>query len=383
MKRSGHKRTAALPSIEDHDVPYVIVASFVIPFFLSVVLCAGIRTLARRRGFVDHPGGHKGHATPVALGGGIAIFLSVSIPVLAGLILAWLLHRGPVPEWLPAGVVAHVEGIVDKTPVALIILGSATALFLLGLRDDVRPLGPGIKLVVQVAVAFAVVGPGNVRALELWGPVPAIGITVLWLVTIINAFNFLDNMDGLAAGVAAIAGSLFAIAAILAGQLFVPVFMLVLVGAVCGYLIFNFPPATLFMGDAGSLVIGYYIAVLTVMTTFVDPHGAVAPMGTLVPLVVLAVPLYDVVSVVILRIRAGQSPFRGDRRHFSHRLVLLGMSPRSAVLTIYLATLTTGLSATLLPQASWSTAALVVAQCLCVVLIIAILEYARANGQKS
>ncbi len=365
-------------------MPYVIVASFLVPFLLCVVLCALTRRVARRRGFVDRPGGHKGHAAPVALGGGIALFLAVAVPVLAGLLAARFVPGSGADRWLSAGLTAaHVDGMIDKTPVALAILGGAVVLFAVGLLDAVRPLPPWAKLAIQVGVALAVAGPGNVRALEMWGPLPAVVVTVVWLVTIINAFNFLDNMDGLSAGVAAIAGCLFALAALRGGQLFVPVVTLTLVGAACGFLVFNFPPATLFMGDAGSLVIGYFLGVLTVMTTFVDPARGAAPLATLVPVVVLAVPLYDVASVVVIRLRAGDSPFRGDRRHFSHRLVAGGMSARTAVLTIYLATLTTGLSALLLPRADGPTAALVVGQCVCVVLIIALLEHARANGKTS
>lgn len=364
-------------------MPYLILADFLVPFLLCVGLCAMVRRAASRRGFVDRPGGHKSHATPVALGGGVAILIAILLPVLGGIGLAWMVRLRGDPFGLPTEITRHISGILDKAPIALAIAGGAIVLSLMGLRDDVRPLGPGIKLAVQIAVAAVLAGPCEIRAMEMWGTIPASLLTILWMVTIINAFNFLDNMDGLAAGVAAIAGSLFALAAILAGQLFVPLFMFVVVGAACGFLIFNFPPATLFMGDAGSLVIGYFLAILTVMTTYVAPDRGSAPIAVLVPVVVLAVPLYDVISVVVIRLRAGHSPFRGDRRHFSHRLVMLGMTPRAAVLTIYLATLATGLSATLLPRADWTTAGLVLAQCLCVVLIIAILEHKRANGKAS
>jgi UDP-GlcNAc:undecaprenyl-phosphate GlcNAc-1-phosphate transferase len=129
------------------------------------------------------------------------------------------------------------------------------------------------------------------------------------------------------------------------------------------------------MGDAGSLVIGYFLGVITVLTTFYDPSQKLTPLGVLVPILVLAVPLYDVFSVVIHRIRLGSSPFRGDRRHFSHRLVKNGLSQRGAVLTIYLATAATGLPAIVVPRVDWTSAALLAGQCVCVVLMIAILEH--------
>jgi len=148
------------------------------------------------------------------------------------------------------------------------------------------------------------------------------------------------------------------------------------VGACAGFLLYNFSPATIFMGDAGSLPLGFLMGLLTILTTYYDPSKHLSPVGVVVPLLVLAVPLYDVVSVVIHRHRAGQSPLRGDRRHFSHRLVRRGLTTRGAVLTIYLATASTGLPAILLPTADWSMAVLLMVQCLCGVGIIAILEHA-------
>lgn len=364
-------------------MPQLILASLILPFLLSVGLCAAIRRVALRRGFVDRPGGHKGHDAPVALGGGIAICLSVVMPMLTGVAFAVFVRWQGYPGWVPNELLGHVDGVVDQAPTAGLLVAGALGLMFVGLRDDVRPLGPGFKFAVQIAVAGVLTIVCGIRAMELWGTPAAVGLTMIWMITIINAFNFLDNMDGLAAGVAAIVAALLAVAAIWSGQFFVPVLCLTVVGAACGFLIFNFPPATLFMGDAGSLVLGYFLAVLTVMTTYVEPDQEATRIATLVPVVVLAVPLYDVVSVVLLRLRAGDSPFRGDRRHFSHRLVTLGMRPRSAVLTIYLATLATGLSATLLPRADLTTACLIVAQCLCIVMIIAVLEHKRAHGNAS
>ncbi|MCH9034684.1 MAG: undecaprenyl/decaprenyl-phosphate alpha-N-acetylglucosaminyl 1-phosphate transferase, partial [Planctomycetes bacterium] len=231
------------------------------------------------------------------------------------------------------------------------------------------------KFLAQFAGAGFIAGPVGIRAAEALPEPLSIALTVLWIVLITNAFNFLDNMDGLSAGVAVIAATVFAVAATRAGQVFVPVMAWVLVGALLGFLRFNFSPATIFMGDAGSLVIGYFMAVLTILVTFYDPSQNLTPFGVLMPIVVLAVPLYDVASVVIHRIRLGESPFRGDRRHFSHRLVKRGMTPRGAVLTIYLATAATALPAIVLPSVDWVGAILLLVQCLCVVAMIAILEH--------
>jgi UDP-GlcNAc:undecaprenyl-phosphate GlcNAc-1-phosphate transferase len=261
-----------------------------------------------------------------------------------------------------------------KAGVGLAVVGGAVVLHIMGLIDDHRPLSASIKLLVQFAVALVLTAGFGVRAGQALGPLPATVLTTLWIVGLTNAFNFMDNMDGLSAGVAALTSIILAVTAALAGQLFVPCLLLLVAGAVAGFLIYNFPPASVFMGDAGSLVVGYLLAVLTVLTTFYSPALGLAPFGVLVPIVVFAVPLYDMASVMVHRYRAGASVFRGDRRHFSRRLVKLGMSPTSAVLTIYLATTATSLSAILIPRLDWQWALLVFGQCIAVVAIIAILE---------
>lgn len=358
----------------------VVIAAILASAALSVVLTVMARRISMRLGFVDRPGGHKAHAAPVALGGGVAIFLTPAILLLIGTAAArWLVDAEP-PGWLPEVLVPHLSGIASKLPIVAAILGGAALLHVLGLIDDIRPLGALPKLVAQTAVSAILVIVFEIRAVEALGSGASIVLTVFWLVLIINAFNFLDNMDGLSAGVAAIAAAVFATTAMIAGQLFVPVMAWVLVGTLLGFLAFNFPPASIFMGDAGSMVIGYFLGILTVMTTYYDPAQSLHPVGVLAPLVVLAVPLYDVASVCIIRRRAGQSLFRGDRRHFSHRLVAKGMSTRAAVATIYLATLATSLSAVALPRADRLTAGLIFLQCFCVVLIIALLEHHRAGN---
>ncbi|UCE62059.1 MAG: undecaprenyl/decaprenyl-phosphate alpha-N-acetylglucosaminyl 1-phosphate transferase, partial [Phycisphaerales bacterium] len=364
-----------------HSAPmyWLVLVALVGPLVLSLLATYLVRAWARRSGFVDCPSGHKRHASPVALGGGIAITLSICGPILVGSIAAWALQGNTPPSWLPGIIQTHLAGIASKLPVVLAIVAGAVVLHVVGLVDDRRALGPWPKFAAQFAVAIFIAGPVGIRAVEALPAPASIAITVLWMVLITNAFNFLDNMDGLSAGVGAIACTIFAIASMGTGQIFVPVTAWVVVGALLGFLAFNFSPATIFMGDAGSLVVGYMMSVLTILVTFYDPGQNLTPVGVVIPLVVLAVPLYDVTSVVIHRIRAGQSPFVGDWRHFSHRLVKRGMSPRGAVLTIYLATAATGLPAIVLPRVDWLLAVLLLAQCLCVVAMIAILEHTRAG----
>lgn len=356
---------------------WIVLAAVVGPFVVSVLTTRFILGRARKRGFVDRAGGHKQHPRPVALGGGIALVIAICGPILVGTLGAWCLRGGAAPTWFPEVIRIHLEGIASKLPMVCAILGGAIVLHIVGLIDDRRALGPMPKFAAQFVVALVTAWPMGIRVIQAAPEPVSIAVTVLWIVLITNAFNFLDNMDGLSAGVAAIAAAIFAVAAMSAGQIFVPVLAWVMVGALLGFLIFNFSPASIFMGDAGSLVIGYLLSVLTILTTYYDPSRDLTPLGVIVPLVVLAVPLYDVTSVVIHRIRAGESPFKGDWRHFSHRLVKKGMTRRGAVLTIYLATAATALPAIVLPRVGWISASLLLAQCLCVVLMIAILEHTR------
>jgi UDP-GlcNAc:undecaprenyl-phosphate GlcNAc-1-phosphate transferase len=248
----------------------------------------------------------------------------------------------------------------------------------MGLVDDRIGLGWKLRISVQTGLAILLVVYG-VR-ITLFRPFnhPVItgALTVLWIVGLTNSFNFLDNMDGLAAGVGLIAALLFAVAQAIVGSLFVPAVLLVIVGALGGFLVYNRHPASLFMGDAGSNFLGFMLGTLTVAGTFTRPEAGFSPYSVLSPLLVMAVPLYDTTSVILIRLREGRSPFQADRRHFSHRLVDRGLTPRQAVRTIDLVTLAGGLGALLLPFLGGWGAAVVVAQTACLIGVVALLEVA-------
>ena len=211
----------------------VLIASVAFSMALCALLTLLMRGLARRIGFVDRPGGHKTHDRPTAQGGGIAIFCTLAAVLIAGVWGAkWLLAAGHT-QWAPEALRPHLPGIAGKWPMVLAVLGGALVLHVVGLIDDVRPLRALPKFVAQVVVATVLVVGFDIRAATALGPVVSSGATVLWLVVVINAFNFLDNIDGLSAGVAAITASIFACSATLAGQLFVPAMAWVLVGKVC------------------------------------------------------------------------------------------------------------------------------------------------------
>ncbi len=339
-------------------------------FILCAGLCALARAMAPRWGLLDRPGGHKGHKAPVPLGGGVAIWLSVVL-VLGACGAAVVLDDGR----LPAGVARHASGLQSRAGELAAILGLATVMMVMGFVDDRVGLGWKPRLAAQLGCA-ALVAASGVRV-TLFGPFthPLIGgaVTTLWIAAMTNAFNMLDNMDGLSASVALIAAMLFAAAQAAVGGLFAPAVLAIVVGALAGFLVHNHAPARLYMGDAGSNFLGFLLGSMTVAGNFFQ-EGTASPFGVLAPLLVMAVPLYDMTSVILIRLSEGRSPFQPDRRHFSHRLVGRGLTPPQAVWTIDLVTLACGLGALLLHRLDAWGAAVVLAQAACLLGIVAILE---------
>jgi len=355
-------------------------------FVTSALLSRLVRGTARRLDFVDRPAERKIHIKPVALGGGVAVFLATGAIVAGGVALALLWDRSGSPAWLPRVVQQHIPAIVARSGLAFYVLGGGAVLLLLGLIDDVWQLSPWTRLAVQVIVASVLcLASDELRVTAFVGVGWVTFVyTVAWIVGITNAFNLLDNMDGLSAGVAVIASSVFLVVALLTQQYFLAAMLLVFAGSLLGFLLFNFPPATLFMGDAGSMFVGYMLSVLTILFTFYMPGRNQNPVGSvLMPLVILAVPLYDTISVVAIRLAAGKPIFGADKNHFSHRLVVLGMDRRAAVLTIYLVTLCTGLLAPLLLRLD-NVMSLVVFVNLAVMLaLVWLLEHTGRRGRHS
>jgi len=339
-------------------------------FVISWAVTFAMIRLAPRIGFVDRPGHRKIHSNPKPLGGGVGIFLGVFLPLLAVTIGAWLVSGG-------GDLAPYIGGIRSKAGLAIGILLAMLAMHVLGLVDDRRALGPYSKLFVQLGVTTALVVFTELRALTALGPVLSIVVTVLWIAAITNAFNFLDNMDGLSAGIATVASVAFLVTALSIGQYFVAAMLALLIGALLGFLWFNYPPAKIFMGDSGSLLIGLLLGVLTVRTTFLPPGQSWGAgwYAVLAPVIVLAVPLYDLIVVSVIRISRGKSPFVGDTNHFSHRLVARGMSRRTAVLCIYLITAATSVAAIVLPHVDSPIAAILIfCQTLLILGVVALLE---------
>lgn len=361
----------------------VLVLSTIVPSFLtSLFMVSLVRRWAERLGLMDRPGARKVHQHPIPLGGGIGIWFAVVFTFLIGGIFVWLLRNSTLANLqpminLPEELSVYFPGMVYRFGQLLGLLAAGTVLMVLGLADDRYGLKWQIRLGVEFAVAsFVVFGLGmQLTAFLPWGWVAGL-ISIVWIVALVNSFNMLDNMDGLSGGVAAIAATMLAIMLLSTPaqpQIFVAAMLLVLVGGLLGFLVHNWPPAKIFMGDAGSYFVGFWIACCTLLATYAGSKTS-QPHAILAPVFVLAIPLYDMISVIMIRVSEGRSPFEGDKRHFSHRLVELGQTKKQAVWTIYLATATCGLGALLLPRVDAMGALIVSAIVLCALGLIRILE---------
>ncbi len=354
---------------------WMMLAAICVSFVLSLLLTPVSQWAARRFGVLDYPQRHKAHARPTPLLGGSAVFTAILLPTLGCLAVASEWARLGVPGWVPQELATQIVGASGHAMRVLGLLVGALVLHVMGIIDDRRPLGPWVKLVVQIAVALWATLACGLEVLTVAGPVVSVVLTVIWIVAITNSVNFLDNMDGLATGVSAICIAALIGATAHLQQVFLMGWLCVILGSLLGFLPTNFPPARQFLGDAGSLVVGYLLAVVSTLATYVGPGETYYAYGIFVPLVLLAVPIYDTASVMTIRIREGRNPMIGDRRHFSHRLVARGMSVRTAVLTIYLCTAATAVGAVLLPRVQDSfAAALVFLQTAAIVMVIALLE---------
>jgi len=283
----------------------------------------------RRVGLTDDPGARKIHDRPVPLAGGPAIMVGL---VLGLLILALASAAGILDTKWTAALRGGLGG--DGARWVGLCLG-ALGMFALGWVDDRRELGAGTKFIGQCLVALLVAACGVRVTLFVPSTAFSYAVTILWILTITNAFNFVDNMNGLCAGLGILASVAFGLNAARADQPLVAALALVGAGALGGFLPFNFPRATVFLGDSGSHLVGYLVAVLAILPHFHSPRHP-QPWAVLKPLLILAMPLLDLAWVVFFRWRRGKPFYVGDTNHFSHQLVRRGLSRTGAVLLLWL-----------------------------------------------
>jgi UDP-GlcNAc:undecaprenyl-phosphate GlcNAc-1-phosphate transferase len=293
---------------------------FVIALFFSLVLVPSVRWLCIRYGKVAIPRSDRWNKNPTPTLGGIAMFISLAFTLLI-IGLTKTDHNIFPQRWS-------------------IILG-VVIVFVVGLYDDFRPINPPAKLIFQIISATLVIFfGGNTINFFRW-PIANIILTFIWLVGLTNAFNLIDNMDGLAGGVSFIAAGFLAVFFLNTGHQDLLVLALALAGSILGFLAFNFPPAKIFMGDSGSMLLGFSLAALAIARR-TQASNVLAIVG--VPVLVFLLPILDTSLVTVTRILRGQSPASGGRDHTSHRLVAFGLSERQAVLVLYLIAIISGLA---------------------------------------
>ncbi len=354
----------------------LILSAWLYALIASVILTSSVRRLARRLNFTDSPGQRKIHHQPIALGGGIALFITIITPLALAALAGYCQPLAQLTRQFYLQTDAALALFKANSTEYLTFLAVAVILHLTGIIDDRKALGPYSKLIIQLGSALLLATLGGVCLDFFIASYPLrVLLSTLWIMVIVNAFNFLDNMDGLSAGIALICSLLIMTAALSSGQLYLACFLALVAGALAGFLFFNFNPASIFMGDAGSLLIGMFMATASIKTTYYQGDSGTPAHAAAMPLLILAVPLYDFISVVIIRLLQGRSPLIGDKQHFSHRLTDRGLSPRGAVLTIWLATALTGLGALVIPQVNTVGLILIIAQTIMTLLLIAILEY--------
>ncbi len=314
-------------------------------FLLSSLLTPIARRIALRLNFVDKPGSQqKGHLKPTPLLGGAALYLAFTLALIAGR-FAW-------PDL--------TEGIVSDTPLdwnslsVMMIIG-ATLMMLTGLLDDIIGMKPGVKLLFHttsallVGIYFVVEGAQVSLFLNKTGlSLLAAPITVLWMVGVTNSVNLLDHSDGVCAGITAIAALFLTVVNVLHGNAAVAFFAASLAGASLGFLVYNFPPAKVFMGDSGSNLLGFMLAVIAVLGVY-TPEGSIRELAVFTPLLIFAVPLVDTLLVMVYRRKRGAPLLKGDRNHLTHRLARVGLNLREAVILLYLLGILMGILALLLP----------------------------------
>lgn len=332
--------------------PYLVSLGFAVSWFMVPL----VRAYAGWRGVLDQPAARKVHRVATPLLGGAAVYVAFAVTALANF---------------------HFS-----VPLKGVVLG-ATIVVALGVLDDIAELPAGLKLAGQVAGAAVAMLYGVVlNTVPWWVPGAAalnMVLTLVWFIAVTNALQFLDGMDGLAAGIGIIAGIFFSITALQTDQRYLMYLAAALVGACLGFLPFNFRPggATIFLGDSGSSFIGFTLAGLAVMGEWADGDPVVA---LFTPVLILGVPLFDITFVSVARVVTGKVHSLSEwlaytgKDHIHHRFELLGLSKSQSVLLIYFISATLGLSALLLERATTREAMLLLVQAACVLAIIAVIE---------
>lgn len=338
---------------------------------LSLIFTFLCKKIAWKFNFLDKPQDqdHKNHSDATPLLGGMAIFLSWVLTIFIGILVAKYSESfNHITENL-IGIFSVLDNII------YIGIGALLAVSL-GLFDDKFNMSAKVKLAGQILIAVIAVYLGEVK-ISLFLNIPILPdlISVFWILFVINAFNFFDNMDGLAVGTSTIATALFTIAAAINQQYFVATLGIVTTGATLGFWFYNYNPASIFMGDSGSHFLGFILAVLSINVTYYIPETTTSTIPILIPLFILAIPLFDTFAVTVIRLKNGKPIYIGDNNHISHRFVSMGMTRKKAVFFVHSLTLIIGLGVLPLIWGDIKTTILLVIQALAILFMISKLQY--------
>lgn len=336
---------------------------------ISLVLTRLAMWLAPRLRFLDRPGSeaHKQQARIVPYGGGPAMAVALA----GGLSAAW---------WVFTSRPVVVEGPLDRGPLWPVLAGAA-ALLVLGAIDDRKALRAKPKLIVQLVVCAAAVWWSDlaIDSLRSW-PVLAYGLAWGWLVVVTNAFNLLDHADGMSAGCAVVSCAVLLSGSLLQGDAALALLWAGLIAVLAGYLWWNHPPARVYMGDAGSLPLGFLIGVGTLSVTFWAQADGGSALALATPFLITAIPIFDTTVVIVKRLRRGKPIMQGDRNHISHRLGRLGLTPAATLITVVALHTSLAVGALQLRVGGLVGGVLVLLQCAAVLLAVLLLETSRDHG---
>ncbi len=324
----------------------------IFPFILALSLTPLIRKIALKLKVLDYPNERKLHSKPTPLLGGLAIYIAFATALLVN---------------------SHFS-----IPLKGVAIG-ATIIMFMGLVDDIKPIPSQIKLIIEMLAVIVLIRYGVMVSFlpnVLWGKIGEVIITIIWVLGITNAMNFMDGLDGLATGLASISAGIFFIIAIQTNQLYLAYLTIALLGATLGFLPYNFHPAKIFLGDSGSNFLGFTLASLAVMGGWAE-NNPVVSFG--VPILVLGILIFDIIYITIARITQHKvTNFKTwleyvGRDHFHHRLLNMNLSERQVAVFIYLISLCLGLGAIALRSASSNGALLLLFQATLIFIIITML----------
>ncbi len=345
-------------------------------FIATIVFTVFCKAIAGRIGITDNPMAHneehKGHKKPIPLLGGAAMFAGLAT-VSAMVIILAVLHQKFNFDFLRE--LPDIEGFLKSHLRFFWVITGGLLALILGLIDDLKGMKAWKKFLGQFIIAIiAVIGGGIEISLFIDNEIITAAISIFWLMLLMNSINFLDNMDGLAVGVSCIAFGFFGIIAGLCGQYLVAGFSFLLTGVTLGFWIFNHNPASIFMGDSGSHVLGYFLGIVSASVTYFHFSSSLTKFPILIPLFILAIPLFDAMMVVLIRTKNRKVFWKGDHNHISHRFVKMGLNRKYSVMMVHFLSLIIGLSSFVVIWGDFKIAVIAVIQILLLLLMISIIQ---------